>query len=453
MTKVQALANFVKNSQYQNLSDGAINELKLRLLDSLACSIAALHYELSYHIKEFIVENCPSGPARMIGGGRSSLSLAGLNNSFLVRYLDFNDSYLAEKETFHPSDIIGGLLACGDYMQSSGKEFLLSLALSYTIQSQLSELAPVRDKGFDHTVHLAYAASAAISNLLNLSEDKIANAIAISGCSNNALRVTRTGRISHWKGIAAAYTVMNASYAALMARHGICGPEEIFEGNKGFEESIAGNFEVDWKSVSLDAVKKSIIKKYNAEIHAQTSIESALELKHKHSLSVKDIETIRVDTFDVAFNIIGGGEEGTKQIIQYKEEADHSLAYMLAVALIDGKLLPQQYFEERIKRSDVQLLMKKIKIRSLKEFSEVFPNEMPSRVMIILKNRKEFALTKRDYEGFHTHPMNWNSVGNKFVNLTHHLLQKEVQAEIIEFIKDFERRSVSQLMDLLNRIS
>src|SRR5581483_11267265 len=146
---------------------------------------------------------------------------------------------------------------------------LAALAVAYQAQCRLSDEAPVRAKGFDHTVQGAYAVAAGAARALGLDAERAANAIAISGTANVALRVTRTGALSHWKGLAYPNTAMAATHAALLAAHGITGPQEVFEGNKGFKETISGPFEIDWHAEDLERVRLTILKKHNAEIHAQ----------------------------------------------------------------------------------------------------------------------------------------------------------------------------------------
>jgi len=110
---------------------------------------------------------------------------------------------------------------------------------------------PVRAKGFDHTTQGAYAVAGGVAKALGLDPAKTANALAISGTPLNALRVTRTGALSHWKGLAYPFTAFAATGATFLARRGITGPMEVFEGNKGFEESIAGRFSINWRNEDL----------------------------------------------------------------------------------------------------------------------------------------------------------------------------------------------------------
>ena len=222
----------------------------------------------------------------------------------------------------------------------------------------------MRAKGFDHTTQGAYAVAAGVARALRLDERHTANAIAIAGTSLNALRVTRTGELSHWKGLAYPATAFAATHAAFLAMRGVSGPREIFEGNKGFIDVIAGRFDVDWQHETLESVRRTILKQYNAEIHSQSAIEALLTLRSQHDLTLSQVERIELDTFQVAFDIIGGGEEGDKRHVRTKEDADHSLPYLLAVAMLDGQVLPEQYDAERIIAADVQELLGRVEVRT-----------------------------------------------------------------------------------------
>ncbi|MDC4227650.1 MAG: hypothetical protein MPW15_26335 [Candidatus Manganitrophus sp.] len=127
---------------------------------------------------------------------------------------------------------------------------------------------------------------------------------------------------------------------------------------------------------------RTIIKKYNAEIHSQSAIEGILELKQEDPFSPADVQRIEIEIFDVAHKIIGGGEEGDKTIVLNKEQADHSLQYMVAAALLDDQVMPEQYLPDRIERKDVQTLLHKITVRPRKDFSDRFPDEMPCRLIV-----------------------------------------------------------------------
>jgi 2-methylcitrate dehydratase len=267
----------------------------------------------------------------------------------------------------------------------------------------------------------------------------------------NALRVTRTGALSHWKGLAYPYVAFAALSSTFLAMRGITGPMEVFEGNKGFQESIAGKFHIEWEKENLDRVNFTILKKFNAEIHSQTILEGALDLLEAHAFRPGDIQKIEIRTFDVAYHIIGGGEEGDKKIVRTKEEADHSLHYMTAVALLDGQVLPEQYLPERIRRADVQELLQKIEVRPSESYSRQFPGKMPGHLKIHLRDGRILEIEKEDYHGFHTRPMNWEAVRPKFERLALPFTDRGLRSKIMDAVYSLEKHPLGDLTQLLER--
>ncbi len=449
MTQVEQLAAFVRRMQYEDLSSDARQQLKIRILDALGCAFGALEAPPIKMLRTHLDDFGGQPLASLIGGGKTAPDRAALYNSALVRYLDYNDSYIAKHETCHPSDSLGAVLAASEYAGQSGKEFLTALALAYQVQCRLSDVAPVRAKGFDHTTQGAYAMAAGTARALGLDQDGIANAVAISGTAYNALRVTRTGALSHWKGLAAPNTAFGAIHAAFLAMRGITGPLEVFEGNKGLMEAITGPFALDWANENLEAVRHTSVKKYNAEFHSQSVLEGVLELRAAQQIHPSEVEQINITIFDVAYHIIGGGEEGNKQQVRTKEEADHSLPYLVAVALLDGDVSPAQYLPERIGRADVQHLLRRVSIQPDEELSRRFPAEMPCRIQISLKDGRTLRIEKQDYEGFYTRPLSWEQAVAKFERLAAPHTDTSQRAALVETVAHLETRSIAQVAGLL----
>ncbi len=445
MTQVEQLAAFVVQARYGALSAEARQALKVHLLDALGCAIGALDGPPIQRLRAQIDLFGGHPLVTLIGGGKTAPDRAAFYNGALVRYLDYNDAYLAKGETCHPNDQVGSVLAASEYAGRSGSDLLVALAVAYQVQCRLSEVAPVRAKGFDHTTQGVYAAAAGVAKALGLDQSQTAHALAISGAANTALRVTRTGALSHWKGLAAPYAGFAATNAAFLAQQGITGPLEVFEGNKGVMESITGPFRIDWPGENLEAVRQTILKKYNAEIHAQSALEGLLDLRAAHHLRPDEIEHIDVAIFDVAYHIIGGGEEGNKQQVRTKEEADHSLPYLLAVALIDGEVTPAQYAPERIRRTDVQTLLRQITVRPDPQFSQRFPAAMPCRLQVWLRDGRTMQMEKTDYEGFVTRPMSWEQAAGKFERLAAPFTSPALRQTMIETIATLETHPVAKL--------
>jgi len=450
MTCAEELAKFAISSSFEDISGQAVGQLKIRVLDSLGCAIGALQGQPVKLVCKLESEFGGLPLCSLIGGGKSSPDRTAFYNGALVRYLDFNDSFLAKGETCHPSDNIASSLAASEFADASGKEFLVSLAVAYQVQCRLSEVAPVRARGFDHVTQGAYAVAAGVSKALGLDAVETANALAISGASLNSLRVTRTGKLSNWKGLAYPFMSFCTFNAVFLAREGITGPLEVFEGNKGFMDSVAGHFEIDWSKEKLEAVNRTIIKKYNAEMHSQSAIECILALRNVDGVKAEDVDSINVGIFDVAYKIIGGGDEGEKKLVRIKEEADHSLPYILSAALIDGAVGPEQYLPQRITRSDVQTLLRKVQVYPSKEFSNRFPEAMPCEITIHLRSGKTVTRKVDDYEGFLTKPMSSAQATEKFTTLTSKFVDEDRKKRIIDAVTQLEHIKIRQMMELLN---
>ncbi|WP_010532054.1 MmgE/PrpD family protein [Lentibacillus jeotgali] len=448
-TMVEQLAEWAHSVDWNSLSDEAKEGLKGRVLDSVGTAIGALNGEPVRNIRRMTEHLGDESHVTLIGGGKTTPDYATFYNGAAVRYPDFNDSYLAKEETGHPSNNIAPVLAAAEYAGTSGKDFLLALAVAYQVQCRLSDVAPARKHGFDHTVQGAYGAAAGAARAMKLHSSQIANAISIAGTGYNSLRVTRTGELSNWKGLAYPNTAMGAVHASMLAKYGITGPREVFEGNKGLMDSIADDFTINWEKEDLERVTDTIIKRFNAEIHSQSSIEGLLEIRSLENIKPENIKEIRLTTFDVAYNIIGGGEEGSKKLIRYKEEADHSLPYMLAAAYLDGQVMPEQYEPERIMRDDIQDLLQKVDVQPNDEYSSRFPDEMACRIELETQDGRIFNVEKRDYQGFKTQPASWDVLMEKYNKLTRDI-DSTLAAKIADTIKNLENVHISELTETMD---
>jgi 2-methylcitrate dehydratase len=436
MTMVQKLARFAAGARWEDVSPASQEALKKRVLDALGCAYGALEAQPVLAIRAHTEDFGGKPLATLIGGGRTSPDRAAFHNGAAVRYLDFNDTFLGRGEACHPSDNLSPVLAAAEYAGASGKDMLAALAVAYQVQLRLSQVAPVRAKGFDHSTQGTYAAAAGVARALGLDAERTANAIAISGTAFNALRVTRTGSLSNWKALAYPNVAFGAIHACFLACRGVTGPMEVFEGSKGFMDAISGRFELDWSKEDLEAVQLTIIKRYNAEGHSQSTIDAVLELREQ-GLRAEDVDRIDVHVFDVSYEIIGPGA-GDKKKVKTKEEADHSLPYLVASALLDGEMTPAQYAEDRVNREDVQALLQKVDVHEDAELSRAFPDHQGVRVEVRLVGGGTRSLTRPDYEG----PSSWQELEGKFSGLGG-------KPELVEIVRHLDELSVATLAERL----
>lgn len=450
MTTTDEFAEFVLAVEYDDLSEEVREELKKRALDSVGVAIGAMDEETPETVLATVREASSEGPCRLWGTEeRASIPEATMFNTTLTRYLDYMDSFLAPGETPHPSDNIAGILACGEAKGASGRELVEAIGIAYEIQGELAWNAPVRERGFDHVTHTVISAAAGAGKLLGLSYEELQNAIGIAGTANNALRVTRTEGINEWKGVASAHAARNGVYAAMLARSGMDGPKNLFEGQKGWQAVIAGSFEVSLDS-GCKRVLETMTKRYVAETYAQSAVEGIIELAEGEGIDHENVSEIRLDTFAGAKLIIGGGE-GSRYEVETKAEADHSLPYMLAAALIDRELTNAAYEPERIGREDVQRLLRNVDVETNEELTERFETgEMPAVLDITTDEGTTYRIEKSGFVGHPRTPMDWATLENKFEPLSRKRYDDGRTSTLIETVRDLESHAATDLLSLLD---
>ena len=448
MSRVEELGRFVAGVTPDDLSPRVISALQLRVLDALGCGIAALDAPPVRAARSAMLELGGRPASTLIGGGRTSPDRAALVNGAAIRYLDFNDCYLGAEEACHPSDNVAPILAVVEFAGAGGRDLLAALAVAYEVQVRLSERAPVRPRGFDHATQGAYAVAAGASRALGLDAERTAHAIAIAGTALNALRVTRTGAISNWKGLAYPNTALCAVNATFLARAGVTGPREVFEGRLGFMDTVARPFEIEWPSSGLEAVLETDLKRHDAEGHAQSVLEAVLQLRASHRPDPESVARVRVWVCQAAYEIIGPGA-GDKARVTTKEEADHSLPYMVAVALIDGRVMPEQYTRERLESSDVQRLLRLVTVLEEPAFTSAFPDRHACRVELELRDGRRLEGVAEDWPGFHRRDDAPGVVIEKFHALASPSVGRDLRDELIDACLHLGDRGVAELAALI----
>ncbi|AIE85128.1 2-methylcitrate dehydratase [Fimbriimonas ginsengisoli Gsoil 348] len=463
MDKLEAMAKFALGTSYEEISEEAKERLKLHLFDTLICAIGAQGAGPVEAVRGMANEFGTGGRCTLIGGGSAAPDRAALVNTAHTRYLDFMDNFLGAKETCHPCDNVGAVLAATEYARGSGADFLAALAAAYQIQCRLAETSPVMKEGFDHTTHLALSVAAGASRAMKLNPAQTANAIACSGNQLAALVVVRASPNSQLKGLASALTASWALQATFLATRGITGPIGLFECPKGYPESLAP-IEIDWEKEKPDVLPRCLLKRYNAEVHTQSTLEATLEIRSRETILAEEIEEVKAEVFRTAYDIVGNGEYGSRHTAHTKEQADHSLPYLVAVALLDGDVMPEQFRPERIESPDVQELMKRVTVevppsesdvqlaKQTDPFTEKYPDEMRARVTVTLKGGRQLVAERKDYHGFRTRPFDWSDLETKFERIAPNL-SNEIRGDVVSVVRSLDRRPITDLTDLFGRFS
>jgi 2-methylcitrate dehydratase len=329
---------------------------------------------------------------------------------------------------------------------------MLAVALGYTVQSRFVDHANYMSSGFDHTAQLAFSHNAAAGRLLGLSEQQIGHAMAMAAVSDASFAVVRAKPLSQWKGLASSQSALGAMNALFLARRGVQGPLQVIEGPLGIDHLLRMKINIDWDKQGYEGVVESTIKKYNSMIHTQSAVHCMVELARQNKIDPDKVVLIEAGVFQLAYDFAGGGLYGVDKVIRIKEQADHSLPYLLAVALLDGNVMPAQFNPERIVKPDVQALLKKVSVRPNHEYTEQYPKKMPARIIVRLQDGSVIEHEVQDYPGLASHPFTWEDAARKFDTLVAGRVDEGLSGEIKDAARSVENIQVRDLMKLLGSV-
>lgn len=398
---------------YEALPAAVVHEVKRRVLDSFGVAMAAWDSDPCR-----IARQQACGVTAAEGGAtvwgtthRTPPDLAAFANGTQVRYLDYNDTYLS-LEPAHPSDNIPACLAVAQACGADGRALIAAIAAAYEIQCRLCDAGSIRARGWDHVVYGAISTSAAAGWLWGLRGEPLAHAIALGTIANIAMRQTRVGELSHWKGCAFANAARNGVFGADLARKGMTGPEQIFAGPMGLFRQVSGPLEVRLGGGDDWMILRTYIKFWPVEYHAQSAVDAALRLRGRLVGGVEQIERIDIDSFDAAVDIIGS--EPAKWQPTSRETADHSMPYCVAAALTDGRVTLESFDDRRIQDPALRGLIARVSMHRDAELTRGYPEGIPNRIRLRLRNGTELAEEVRFPRGHARNPMTDDEVLEKF---------------------------------------
>ena len=450
-TLANRFADYAQKLRFEDLPPAVVHETKRRLIDSFATAVGAMPSEAYAIAKKCALRVQGKPAATMLGGGTSSPEWATFVNGLLIRYLDFNDTYLS-LEPAHPSDNLAPVLAVGEAVGASGPEMIAAAVLAYEIQCRLCDACSLRKQGVDHVTYGVLSSAIAAAKLMKLDAAKIAHAIGIAGVCNVALRQTRSGELSYWKGCAFANAARNGVFAATLAADGMTGPAPIFEGDLGFMKLVTrDNFEVAPMGAENGTapdfmISKTYIKYWPAEYHSQSAIDAALQLR-KQIGDISKVASIDIHTFEASYNIIGKYKEAWTP--KTRETADHSLPYCTAVALLDGDVFLEQFDPERFSAPDILNLVAKVKVLLDDSLTPRYPRGIPNRIVVTLNDGRVFTKEVEFPRGHAGNPMTDEEVVAKFRRLVEPKYGKAKVDSMLARCWEFEKvKGVGELVGM-----
>lgn len=414
------LADYALAVKPEDVSSEVAHEVERRLLDSLGVSYAAFDQDLPVAARAY-AQRFPMERGSTIWGTdlRTTPEIAAFVNGAMTRYLDFNDTYLS-LEPLHPSDMLPALLALAEWNGSSPSEFLTASAVAYEVSVTLCDAASLRTHGWDHVNYIGIGTALGAARLLGLDRAATEHALSIAAVPHASMRQTRAGELSMWKGAAAANSARNGTFAALVASAGVSGPFAPFTGEMGFfRQMFAGGSFDDAVLGGLrekrppTRILDTYIKYWPVEYHAQSAVDAALQL-HAEMPSGAELDRVEIDTFKASYEIIAKDPEKWRP--KTRETADHSLPYITVAALMDGHVDLGTFAEERFTdAATVAFLAEKVELRDDDELSAGYPDGIPNRITVWLKDGSRLSREVRYPRGHARNPMSDDEVKEKFL--------------------------------------
>jgi 2-methylcitrate dehydratase len=443
-TVLRRLVAFVAASRGRPLNEAQTQAMTLRLTDAMACALLATGSADFAALRARFSDD--AGPCTIIGSGRASLEHAAFLNVFLVRQHDWNDTYIG-KNGGHPSDLIGGALAVGEYAGKSGADVLHAIAIGTHVMLDLCDAASALARGWDPSTYLGIASCVSAGVLLDLTNMEMAHAVSMTTVSGNML-MGRVGKVSSWKGLSSAAAVRNSIFYAQLAKSGMSGPDPVFEGDFGFIKHISGDMSLELDA-ARDRTADTHLKFYPAVYHGQGPIESCLRLHGEIAAALRApsigaaIESVEIDIYDFALRYTADTPD--KWAPENVETADHSLPFLAAHCLVTGEFGPGS-IERTLHDADVLALTRKVKVRSDAAFSAQWPELTPSRVTVTAAGRVFHAQVDA-ITGHPLRPLTQDDVFAKFMSCATPLVGEADARVWAQTLADFAHLSqISQVL-------
>jgi 2-methylcitrate dehydratase len=448
-TVTARMARWAASLTWDDIGEQARHEASRFLLDSLGCAFGGYRQEDARIALEVLEEIGGSGPAHILGSGRTADPVsAALANALMVRVMDYNDIYW-QQDPSHPSDIIPAAMAAGERAGGSGKDLVVGIVLGHEFEMRFCEAAfpGIRERGWHHATLTAFVSPIVAGRMLGLPWEKIQHAVGISASRHATLGAVTAGKLTMMKNTVDPMATQSGVLAALLAEKGYTGPEHVVDGKEG----LAHCFGPEWKLEVLEEglgeswrIERCGMKAFPTEALTHAPISAVLDLVIGNDLAPEDVAEVHIRSLARAADILA---DPTKYDPRSKETADHSLPYVIAAAIADRQVTPAQFTPEKIMDARIRAQLPKVKVTADPAIEAVFPRLQ--RVGVTIRTAAGQELVKElDYpKGDPRNPLTDAEVGEKFDALAAPILSEGARERIKEAVWRLE--NVEKISDLM----
>lgn len=342
------------------LDEATRHSSKRALSDSVAVALGALDHPASQAARRFASAfTTETGPRLWGTSMRAHPDLAGFVNGSLLRCYDYNDFYVGDRNSGHPSDMVAGVIALGEWVEASGEEVLSALAVGYEVVGAAFDAFSTAPGGWDYTNLTSIGAVAAFVRLLKLDVDQAREAYGINATQHFAsdevesCELNRRGDLTLWKRFNGTDAIRNAMQSCFLAKAGIEAPVRPFVGDNGFIAKLANTHDVmAVLSERLDPAKplsrvaETYMKLWPVGSMAQSAIRAALKARAGIA-DIDAIKEVRVFSEEGAYEHFIEMRQDPYRPIS-RETADHSMPYIVGSAVLDGYIGVDSFDLDRV---------------------------------------------------------------------------------------------------------
>lgn len=386
------------------------------LFDSFAVAIGALDHPAAQAGRRY-AKLFPLADGALIWGTalRVTPEAAALVNSAPLRAYDYNDLYIGLRNGGHPSDIVPALLAVAEWRGSSGRELLDALCLGYEVALNLFDTLSAGKGGWDYVNLTAIAATCALSKLMKLTREQVAEALAITvvpHAASNEIEsgdLNRRGDLTMWKRFNGGDAVRQAVYACLLASVGVEGAVKPFVGRCGFlskvnvaPDALAQITARFRPGQPLMRIAETTFKRWPVGSRAQSAIQAALEARQGLD-DVGSIRAVQVFTQEAVYEHLVRSRQDPWQPVS-RETADHSLPYIVAAAVMDGRIDTDSFEPANVLAAERRALLDRVTVAVEGGLANASPGEWLSRVEIHCSDGRVLEGKANPPPGHHKRP-------------------------------------------------
>jgi len=438
------LAKFCAGLKFEKLSSEVIDRAKYFALDFVGVAARGALENSTKSMYQFVKKMTPTDKGGVIIGTkmRGLHHYSALANGTSSHSLEMDD--VNNEASLHPGvAIFPAAFAACEMTAKNGKKFIEGVVLGYDVMIRLGKaLSPKEhyDRGFHPTGTCGtFGATAAVAKIIGLNEVQMINAFGIAG-SQAAGSMEFLAQGAWTKRMHPGWAAHNGIIACLLAKKGFKGPSTIFEGRDGFLHSYSGNPDFDKVLEGIGSsfgIMRTSIKPHACCRYMQPPIDGILKIMEENQLKAKEIDNVTLGILKAGFPIIVNPQE-LKYSPQSVVDAQFSMPFGAAVAVLYGEASLSQFREKVIQSTPVKEIMKKVHCVENPELDKVYPRQWPATVEIKTKDGRTFSV-RIDYpKGDPENPLSWDELVEKFNGLTSSIYSKSHREKIIEQIKKID---------------